>query len=42
MKDFNIRHIPVVDKNGIPLGVISSRDILDFGMRILNLFIRPG
>ncbi|GBC68342.1 Magnesium transporter MgtE [archaeon HR01] len=41
MKDFNIRHIPVVGRDGTPLGVISTRDILDFGMRMLSLFIRP-
>lgn len=40
MKDFNIRHIPVVDQEGKPLGVLSSRDILDFGVKLLSLFIR--
>ncbi|MEM1937164.1 MAG: CBS domain-containing protein [Candidatus Caldarchaeum sp.] len=39
MKDFNIRHIPVVDAEGRPLGVISSRDILDFGVGLLSLFV---
>ncbi|MCS7129069.1 MAG: CBS domain-containing protein [Candidatus Caldarchaeum sp.] len=39
MKDFNIRHIPVVDSEGRPLGVISSRDVLDFGVRLLSLFM---
>jgi CBS domain-containing protein len=38
----NIRHIPVVDVDGRPLGVISSRDILDFGVRLLSLFIRSA
>ncbi len=42
MRDFNIRHIPVVDEDGRPLGVISSRDILDFGVRLLSLFIRSA
>jgi len=42
MRDFNIRHIPVVDNEGRPLGVISSRDILDFGVRMLSLFMRSG
>jgi CBS domain-containing protein len=42
MRDFNIRHIPVVDVDGRPLGVISSRDILDFGVRLLSLFIRSA
>ena len=40
MKDFNIRHVPVVDEDGRPLGVISSRDVLDFGARLLSLFMR--
>jgi len=42
MRDFNIRHIPVVDVDGRPPGVISSRDILDFGVRLLSLFIRSA
>jgi CBS domain-containing protein len=42
MRDFNIRHIPVVSVDGRPLGVISSRDILDFGVRLLSLFIRSA
>ncbi|MDW8083608.1 MAG: CBS domain-containing protein [Candidatus Caldarchaeum sp.] len=42
MKDFNIRHIPVVDPQGSPMGVISSRDLLDFGVRLLSLFIRSS
>jgi len=42
MRDFNIRHIPVVDQEGRPLGVVSSRDILDFGVRLLSLFIRSA
>ncbi|MCS7138291.1 MAG: CBS domain-containing protein [Candidatus Caldarchaeum sp.] len=42
MKDFNIRHIPVVDPQGSPVGVISSRDLLDFGVRLLSLFIRSS
>ncbi|MEM4220755.1 MAG: CBS domain-containing protein [Candidatus Caldarchaeum sp.] len=42
MKDFNIRHIPVVDSQGVPLGVISSRDLLDFGVRLFSLFMRSG
>lgn len=42
MKDFNIRHIPVVDSGGKPVGVVSSRDVLDFGVRLLSLFMRSG
>jgi CBS domain-containing protein len=42
MRDFNIRHTPVVDVDGRPLGVISSRDIPDFGVRLLSLFIRSA
>lgn len=40
MRDFNIRHIPVVDNEGHPLGVISIRDIIDVGMKFLSLFVR--
>lgn len=39
MRDANIRHIPVVDDNGKPLGMISARDILDFIMTLAGLGI---
>jgi len=39
MRDANIRHIPVVDDNGKPLGMISARDILDFIMTLTGLGI---
>jgi CBS domain-containing protein len=41
MKDFNIRHVPLGDEHCRPLGVISSRDVLDFDARLLSLFMRP-
>jgi len=40
MRDFNIRHIPVVDNEGHPLGVILIRDIIDVGMKFLSLFVK--
>ncbi len=29
MRDLNVRHLPVVDDDGRPVGVISARDVLD-------------
>lgn len=40
MRDFNIRHVPVVEEDGRVVGVISTRDVLDFGARLLSLFMR--
>ena len=28
MVDYNIRHVPVVDDSGAPLGMVSARDVL--------------
>ena len=39
MRDANVRHIPVVDDNGKPLGMISARDILDLIMTLAGLGI---
>lgn len=39
MHDANIRHIPVVDDDGKPLGMISARDILDLIMTLAALGI---
>ncbi len=41
MKENRIRHIPVVDESGKPLGMISLRDVLDFIMLMLS-FVRGG
>ncbi len=37
MRNANIRHIPVVDENGKPLGMISARDLLDFVLTLVGL-----
>ena len=37
MRDVNVRHIPVVDEEGKPVGVISSRDVLDIILTIMGL-----
>ncbi|BEP17717.1 CBS domain-containing protein [Pyrofollis japonicus] len=37
MRDLNVRHMPVVDEEGKPVGVISSRDIMDIVLTILGL-----
>jgi CBS domain-containing protein len=29
MRDLNVRHIPVIDVDGKPVGMISARDVLD-------------
>ncbi|BAA79182.1 conserved hypothetical protein [Aeropyrum pernix K1] len=39
MRDMNIRHIPVIDEDGRPLGMISVRDIIDLGVSALKLFV---
>jgi CBS domain-containing protein len=41
MKENKIRHIPIVDESGKPLGMISLRDVLDFIILILS-FVRGG
>lgn len=37
MRDLNVRHMPVVDDEGRPVGVISARDVLDMVLTILGL-----
>ena len=39
IKDNNIRHLPIVDETGTPLGIISSRDFLQYVVKELELFI---
>ena len=39
MREANIRHIPVVDEEGKPLGMISVRDIIDLGISAFKLFV---
>lgn len=40
MRDYNVRHIPVVDSEGRPVGVVSARDVLDYAVRLISLFMR--
>ncbi|MEM0113407.1 MAG: CBS domain-containing protein, partial [Metallosphaera sp.] len=37
MKEINVRHLPVVDDDGKPVGVLSIRDIIDFMLRMIRL-----
>jgi CBS domain-containing protein len=41
MREANVRHLPVVDAEGRPVGVLSMRDILDVGADFLRLMISP-
>ncbi len=38
MKDANVRHLPVVDDRGRPVGVVAFRDILESLMLLLHFF----
>lgn len=38
MKDANVRHLPVVDNKGRPVGVVAFRDILESLMLLLHFF----
>ncbi len=38
MRDFNIRHVPVVDGEGRPLGMVSARNVIDVGASLIGLF----
>ncbi|BCU66890.1 histidine kinase [Sulfolobales archaeon HS-7] len=41
MRAHNIRHIPVTDYEGRPVGMISIRDILDFTTSYLKVLLLP-
>ncbi len=41
MRSHNIRHIPIVNKEGKPVGIISIRNILDTAIGLLGLFRPP-
>ena len=38
IKDANVRHLPVVDDKGRPVGVVAFRDILESLLLLLHLF----
>ncbi|MCE4603694.1 MAG: CBS domain-containing protein [Aeropyrum sp.] len=42
MREANVRHVPVIDEEGRPVGVISARDIIDLGVSAFRLFVEPG
>ncbi|MEM0378142.1 MAG: CBS domain-containing protein [Thermosphaera sp.] len=37
MRRFNIRHLPVVDKDGKPVGMVTQRDLLDVVLTLLKI-----
>jgi len=37
MRNANVRHIPVVDDEGRPVGMISARDLMDFVLTLLGI-----
>ncbi|KSW12705.1 histidine kinase [Pyrodictium occultum] len=37
MRDANVRHLPVVDDEGKPIGIISARDIMDTILTLAGL-----
>ena len=39
MRDANVRHMPVVDENGRPVGIISYRDVLDLVMTLMAILL---
>ncbi len=40
MKNANVRHLPVVNREGKPIGVISIRDVLDLATIFLNIIMK--
>ncbi len=36
MKEIRVRHLPVVDEEGKPIGVVSIRDIMDYVLEVLR------
>ena len=39
MREANIRHLPVVDKEGKPVGILSIRDVVEAIMLLLGVTI---
>jgi CBS domain-containing protein len=42
MRAHNIRHLPVVDNQGRPVGLISLRDLIDFSVSLLRTLMLPS
>jgi len=38
MREANVRHLPVVDEDGRPVGIISLRDVIDAVLMLLDIF----
>ena len=41
MRELNVRHMPVVDRDGRPIGMVSFRDIVDAAAMLLTILYRP-
>jgi CBS domain-containing protein len=41
MMNENVRHLPVIEKNGTPVGIISTRDTMTIFAPLLKLVFRP-
>ncbi|MCE4611247.1 MAG: CBS domain-containing protein [Desulfurococcales archaeon] len=39
MREANVRHLPVVDEEGKPVGIISSRDVIDLILTLMGIAI---
>jgi CBS domain-containing protein len=39
MRSLNVRHIPVVDEEGKPVGMVPFRDVLDTMMTLISLIV---
>lgn len=39
MREVNVRHLPVVDKDGRPVGMLSLRDVIDAAMVFLRVLL---
>ena len=37
MKEINVRHLPIVDEEGRPVGIISIRDVIDYILRAIRI-----
>ncbi len=42
MRKAGVRHLPVVDSSGTPLGMVSIRDTLDMASPLLKLVLEPS
>ena len=40
MRQANVRHLPVMDEKGRPVGMLSIRDLLDIGATLVNVLMQ--